>query len=86
MDNTRAYSGGKSLRHQDNFGAVSGNDVAESFPHIAVTGFSATELYLSYRLRFDTNGGRIVQLKFNRNGMEDANANGECQASCRLGM
>lgn len=76
VDNTQAYSGGKSLRHQGNFGAVSGNDVAESFPHIAVNGFSATELYLSYRMRFDSNGGRLTQLKFNRSGMEVAGAGG----------
>ncbi len=77
VDNSEAYSGGKSLRHQGNFGPVSNaTDVAESFPHIAVTGFSATELFLSYRLRYDTNGGRLVQLKFNRSGMEVPGASG----------
>jgi chitodextrinase len=76
VDATQSFSGGKSLRHQGNFGAVSGSVVSESFPHIAVRGFSATELYLSYRLRYNTNGGRISQLKFNRSGMEVAGANG----------
>ncbi|MDR7307697.1 hypothetical protein [Rhodoferax saidenbachensis] len=77
VDGTEAYGNGKSLKHQSHFGAVSSSGVVEeSFPHIATTGFSATELYLSYRLKFRTNGGRIVQLKFNRSGMEVAGANG----------
>lgn len=77
VDDTEAYGSGKSLKHQGHFGAVSSSGVVEeSFPHIATTGFSATELYLSYRLKFRTNGGRIVQLKFNRSGMEVAGANG----------
>lgn len=76
VDQSQSYSGGKSLKHQGNFGAVSGADVAESFPHIAVTGFSSNELFLSYRLKFRTNGSRIVQLKFNRSGMEVAGASG----------
>lgn len=77
VDDTEAYGSGKSLKHQAHFGVVSpSGTVEESFPHIAVTGFGATELYMSYRLKFRTNGSRIVQLKFNRSGMEVAGANG----------
>ncbi len=77
VDDGVAFGSGKSLRHQGHFGAVSSSSVVEeSFPHIAVTGFAATELYLSYRLKFRTHGGRLVQLKFNRSGMEVAGANG----------
>ncbi|MES2932447.1 MAG: hypothetical protein V4805_03040 [Pseudomonadota bacterium] len=77
VDNAVSYSGGSALRHQPHSGAVSGSDVDESFPHIAVRGFSSTELYLSYRLKFKTNmGSRIAQLKFNRSGMEVANSHG----------
>lgn len=77
VDNSTSYSGGKSLKHQSNFGpADAGGTLMESFPHIAVNGFSSTELYLSYRLKFKTNGSRIVQLKFNRSGMEVDGVNG----------
>ncbi len=76
VDDSVAFGSGKSLKHQGHFGAVSTSDVEESFPHIAVTGFSTQELYLSYRLKFRTHGGRMVQLKFNRSGMEVAGAHG----------
>ncbi len=75
VDDSSAFSGTKSLLHQGHFGPVSVNDVEESFPHIAVTGFSSQALYLSYRIKFHTNGGRITQLKFNRSGME---VGGDC--------
>lgn len=77
VDASTSFSGGKSLKHQSNFGVAASNGTElESFPHIAVNGFSSTELYLSYRLKFTTNGSRIVQLKFNRSGMEVDGANG----------
>ncbi|MEY4562930.1 MAG: hypothetical protein RLZZ618_2207 [Pseudomonadota bacterium] len=75
VDGSTAYSGARSLRHQSNFGGAS-PDVQESFPHIAIRGFSSNELYLSYRLKFASNGSRIAQLKFNRSGMEISTANG----------
>ncbi len=75
VDASTAFSGTRALRHQSDFGTP-GTDVRESFPHIAIRGFSGTELYLSYRLKFATNGSRIAQLKFNRSGMEVSTANG----------
>jgi hypothetical protein len=76
VDASAAFSGSKSLLHQSHAGPASPEDsVEESFPHIAVRGFSSQELYLSYRIKFRTNGGRIAQLKFNRSGME---VSGDC--------
>ncbi|GAA5170461.1 hypothetical protein GCM10025770_33420 [Viridibacterium curvum] len=76
VDASAAFSGSKSLLHQSHSGPASPEGaVEESFPHIAVRGFSSQELYLSYRIKFRTNGGRIAQLKFNRSGME---VNGDC--------
>lgn len=72
VDQTNAYSGNKSLKHQAHMAPVS-SDVQESFPHIGVHGFSSTELFISYKMKFNTNGGRIRQLKFNRSGMEVGN-------------
>ncbi|GGY75308.1 hypothetical protein GCM10011613_21020 [Cellvibrio zantedeschiae] len=72
VDQTTAYSGNKSLKHQAHMAAVS-NDVQESFPHIGVRGFSSTELFISYKIKFNTNGSRMSQLKFNRSGMEVGN-------------
>lgn len=74
VDNSQAFGGSKSLRHLTHFGpvtATTGGAIEESFPHIAVTGFRSQEMYLSYRMRFNTNGGSIFQLKFNRGGVED---------------
>jgi hypothetical protein len=84
VDTAQAYSGGKSLRHQAHFGPAtptSGGAIEESFPHIAVTGFSGQELYLSYRMRFTANGGSVRQLKFNRGGVEDTTWGGNVLGS-----
>lgn len=75
VDASEAYSGAQSLRHQANLTAA-GPEVQESFPHIAVRGFSSQQLYLSYRLKFNTHGSRIIQLKFNRSAMEVPDAAG----------
>lgn len=78
VDNSTSFSGSQSLRHQGAHGAAStGGVVAESFPHVAVTQFQSDELYLSYRLKFRTNGNQFAQLKFNRSGM-DNNDGGGC--------
>lgn len=69
VDGATGFSGSKSLKHQSGFAAVS-SSIRESFPHIGVRGFSGTELYLSYRMKYKSNGSEIAQLKFNRSGME----------------
>ncbi|MES2935254.1 MAG: hypothetical protein V4805_17405 [Pseudomonadota bacterium] len=78
VDGATGFSGSRSLRHQTNFGSpsVNGDDIRESFPHIGMRGFSSTELYISYRVKFATNGSRVKQLKFNRGGMERVDPNG----------
>lgn len=77
VDNSTAFSGSRSLRHQGAHGPPStGGVVAESFPNVAVTGFQSDELFLSYRLKFRTNGNQFAQLKFNRSGMDNDDGNG----------
>lgn len=77
VDNSASFSGSRSLRHQGAHGPAStGGVVAESFPHVAVTQFQSDELYLSYRLKFRTNGSQFTQLKFNRSGMDNDDGNG----------
>lgn len=77
VDDQAAASGDRSLLHQTGHGTPDDAGIRESFPHIAINGFAATELYVTYRLRFATHGiGRVRQLKFNRGGMEVPGANG----------
>jgi len=77
VDDATAASGDRSLLHQTGHGTPDDAGIRESFPHVAIHGFAATELYVTYRLRFATHGiGRVRQLKFNRAGMEVPGANG----------
>lgn len=77
VDDRASFSGSRSLRHLGAHGPAStGGVVAESFPHVAVTQFQSDELYLSYRLKFRTNGSQFTQLKFNRSGMDNDDGNG----------
>ncbi|HWB78159.1 MAG TPA: hypothetical protein VG755_24510, partial [Nannocystaceae bacterium] len=77
VDDQTAASGERSLLHQTGHGTPDDAGIRESFPHVAINGFAASELYVTYRLRFATHGiGRVRQLKFNRGGMEVPGANG----------
>jgi hypothetical protein len=85
VDSSTSFSGTRSLKHQGPHGPASTGGVpAESFPHVAVEQFQSDELYLSYRLKFRTNGNQFAQLKFNRSGMDNNDGSGCYQGKPRF--
>jgi hypothetical protein len=85
VDGNTSFSGARSLKFQSPHGPPSiGGVAAESFPHVAVEQFQSDEIYLSYRLKFRTNGNQFVQLKFNRSGMDNNDGVGCYQGKPRF--